>query len=106
MRHLIGFILIALLAMGLLSCSTTKVASIQNAETKDFEVFTTKLPTKEYTELKYIKTDGSIFHGPEKLLTKLTKRAQQEGADAIINVKFDYQFWWPNVSGTAIKYKK
>jgi len=35
----------------------------------------------------------------------LKERANKEGADAIINIKFDYQFWWPNVSGIAIKYK-
>jgi uncharacterized protein YbjQ (UPF0145 family) len=38
-------------------------------------------------------------------MTKLTQRAKKEGADAVINVKYDYQWTWPIISGTAIKYK-
>jgi len=62
-------------------------------------------PNKEYTEIMYIQANGGVFHGPEKILEKLKERDKKEGADAIINIKFDYQFWWPNVSGIAIKYK-
>ena len=87
------------------SCTSTFVANLQRTSAKEVEVFTTIKPTKEYTELKYIQVDGSVTSRPEKLLTKLTQRAKTEGADAVINVKYDFQWTWPVVSGTAIKYK-
>ncbi len=87
------------------SCVSTFVANLQRTSDKEVEVFTTIKPTREYIELKYIQVDGSIFSRPEKLLTKLTERAKKEGADAVINVKYDFQFTWPIISGTAIKYK-
>ena len=93
------------ISITLTSCVSTYVANLQRTSDKEVEVFTTIKPTKEYTELKYIQVDGTIFNQPEKLLTKLTQRAKKEGADAVINVKYDYQWTWPIISGTAIKYK-
>ena len=87
------------------SCTTTSVANLQRSSPGEVEVFTTIKPAGEYTELKYIQVDGSLTTRPEKLLTKLTERAKKEGADAVINVKYDFQGHLPIVSGTAIKYK-
>jgi len=87
------------------SCVSIYVANLQRTSEKEVEVFTTIKPTKEYKELKYIQVDGAIFNRPEKLLTKLTETAKKEGADALINVKYDFQWTWPIISGTAIKYK-
>ena len=86
-------------------CTSTFVANLQRSSEKEVAVFTTLKPTQEYIELKYIQVDGSLTTRPEKLLTKLTEKAKKEGADAVINVKFDFQCTWPIVSGTAIKYK-
>lgn len=63
-----------------------------------------KLPEKEYVELSYIQTDGAIFHTPAQLLKGLKKKAQKINADAIINIKYDFQAWYPVVSGVAIRY--
>jgi len=104
MKKKMGFILLAIALMGLTSCVTTHVASIQPVNEEDIAVFTTTKPAGEYTELKYIQAEGSIFHKPEKLLQKLRQRAKEEGADAIIDVRYGYQFWWPYVEGTAVKY--
>jgi hypothetical protein len=93
------------ISLTITSCVTTQVANLQRTSDKEVVVFTTTKPDKEYVELKYIQADGAVFHSSEKLLKKLTERAKNEGADAIINVRYDYQFWWPYVSGTAIKYK-
>ncbi len=86
-------------------CVSSFVANLQRTSKNEVEVFTTIIPAREYIELKYIQVDGSVFNRPEKLLTKLTERAKKEGADAVINVKYNYQFTWPIISGTAIKYK-
>ena len=104
MKKKMGFILLATALMSLTSCVTTQVASIQPVNEEDIAVFTTTKPAREYTELKYIQAEGSIFHKPEKLLQKLRQRAKEEGADAIIDVRYRYQFWWPYVEGTAVKY--
>ncbi len=87
------------------SCVTTNVANLQRSSNDKMDVFVVKTPDREYTELKYIQANGSIFHTPEQLLNKLTQRAKKEGADAIMNVKYDFQNAWPIASATAIKYK-
>lgn len=87
------------------SCVSTFVANLQRTSEGEVEVYTTIIPTKDYIEIKYIQVDGSVFNRPEKLLTKLTERAKKEGADALINVRYSYQWTWPIISGTAIKYK-
>lgn len=86
-------------------CVTVSEANLQRTSPNDIPVYTIKLPEKEYLEVKYLQADGSIFHRPEKLLKKLLEKAKVEGADAVINVKYDYMMWLPFVSGTAIKYK-
>lgn len=105
MKTIVKLISIFAIAVLLYGCATVSVVSLQSTGDKNIEIYTTKLPSQSYSEIKLIQVSGSIFHGPDKLLKKLTERAKNEGADAVINVKYDYQFWWPNVSGTLVKYK-
>jgi hypothetical protein len=86
------------------SCTTTRVATLTKGENETIELFTTKLPDRKYVEISYIQTDGGIFHTPQQLLNGLKKKATELKADAVINIKFDFQAWYPVVSGTAIKY--
>lgn len=86
------------------SCTTTRIATLTTLEDEKIELFTTKLPQRDYVEICYIQTDGAIFHTPQKLLDGLKKKAIKLEADAIINIKYDYQAWYPNASGIAIKY--
>ncbi|NLA25236.1 MAG: hypothetical protein GX879_09755 [Bacteroidales bacterium] len=86
------------------SCVTTRTANLTKSEGEKLELFTTKLPSKAYTEICYIQADGGIFHTPQKLLNGLKKKAIEVKADAVINIKYDFQAWYPIVSGTAIKY--
>ena len=85
--------------------ATTRIASLIPPESEKLELFTTKLPDKEYTEIAYIQADGSILHTPQHLLNGLKKKAIALNADAIINIKYDFQAWYPLASGTAVKYK-
>lgn len=96
-----GLILIAALS----SCTTTRVATLTKSENETIELFTTKIPDRNYDEIGYIQTDGGIFHTPQKLLNGLKKQASELQADAVINIKYDFQAWYPIISGTAIKYK-
>jgi uncharacterized alpha/beta hydrolase family protein len=105
MKTIIKICIPILVIIFITSCVTTQVANFQKNTPTDIEIYYTSTPSKEYTEIMYIQADGGIFHSSEKLLEKLKERGKKEGADAIIKIKFDYQFWWPNVSGIAIKYK-
>lgn len=98
---LFGFIL----AVTMTSCTTTRVATLTKGDNETIELFTTKLPDKKYVEICYIETSGGIFHTPQQLLKGLKKKAVEIKADAVINIKYDFQAWYPIVSGTAIKYK-
>ena len=97
---LFGLMLIATIS----SCTTTRVATLTKSENETIELFTTKLPDRKYVEISYIQTDGGIFHTPQQLLNGLKKKATELKADAVINIKYDFQAWYPVVSGTAIKY--
>ncbi|HOF16491.1 MAG TPA: hypothetical protein PLF32_07330 [Bacteroidales bacterium] len=97
-----GLILIAVLST---SCTTTRVASLTKSENETVELFTTKIPDKNYEEISYIQTEGGIFHTPQKLLDGLKKKASELQADVVINIQYNFQAWYPFVSGTAIKYK-
>lgn len=105
MKKILGIIGIVLVMLIFTSCVTTQVANLQKEASTDIEIFYASMPNKEYTEIMYIQADGSIFHSSASLIKKLKERGKKEGADAIVIVKFDYQFWWPNVSGIAVKYK-
>jgi len=97
-------LLIGLIALLFSACITTRVASLQTSGTEHLEIYIATKPMKKYTELAYIQADGGTFHTPKQLLNKLKKKAILEGADAIIDVKYDYQYWWPYASCVAIKY--
>lgn len=88
------------------SCTTTRIATLATLENEEIELFTTKLPHFDYTEICYIQTDGAVFHTPQKLLNGLKEKAVDMDADAIIDIKYDFQAWYPIASGVAIKYKK
>lgn len=94
-----------ILAVTMTSCTTTRVATLTKGDNETIELFTTKLPDKNYVEICYIETSGGIFHTPQQLLNGLKKKAVEIKADAVINVRYDFQAWYPIVSGTAIKYK-
>jgi hypothetical protein len=93
-------ILIALLS----SCASVQIATIDRTD-KKIELYVTKLPTREYIELGYIEVTGSIFHSRERLLKKMIKRADKVGANAIISLRYSYQFWYPCLEGVLVKYR-
>lgn len=88
------------------SCTTTRVATLVTSESDSLELFTTKIPERDYLEICYIQTDGAIFHTPQKLLDGLKQKGREIDADAIIHIKYDYQGWYPVVSGIAIRYRE
>ncbi len=95
---------IVLLSLLMVSCTTTRVATLNNSGDK-IQVFASNLPDKPYTEIAYIQCDGGIFNTPQQLLNGLKKKAENINADALIKVKYDFQGIWPVASAIAVKYK-
>jgi uncharacterized protein YbjQ (UPF0145 family) len=104
MKNLKSTIVLLGLVLAITSCTTTRVANLIKSENETIELFTVKLPDRKYEEISYIQTDGGIYQTPQKLLNGLKKKAIELKADAVINIKYDFQGWYPVVSGTAIKY--
>lgn len=98
---IIGAIFCILISAG---CTTTRTATLTTAENEKIDLYVTKLPQRDYIEISYLQTDGSVFHTPQKLLDGLKKKAVELEADAIIAIKYDFQAWYPNASGIALKY--
>lgn len=86
------------------SCVSTRHARLTKDSNSPVELYMSSVPTKNYKEIAYIQADGSVFHTPQKLLNGLVKKATELNADAIIQIKYDFQFWYPIASGVAIKY--
>lgn len=85
-------------------CTSTFIAPLQRPHLPNLEVYTTKIPDRDYIELAYIQVDGSLFTRPEKLMSRITERAVLIGADAVIRIRYDFQGHLPIISGTAIRY--
>jgi hypothetical protein len=99
-----AFYSLVVLSVLLLSCTTTRVASLNNPNEK-LQIFISNLPDKPYTEIAYLQCDGGIFNTPQQLLNGLKKKAITLNADAIIKVKYDFQGILPVASAVAIKYQ-
>ncbi len=63
-----------ILVFTFISCTTTRVATLTKSENETIELFTTKIPDRNYVEICYIQTDGGIFHTPQQLLNQMKKK--------------------------------
>lgn len=88
--------------LSLFSCTSTQIA--MTPKESGFELYINKLPERPFAEVAYIETSGAVFHRPQKLMNDMSKKAKAMGADGLIDVRYDYVFWWPYVSATAIKF--
>jgi len=104
-KNLLLALLLIISVFVISGCATTRLVNLPKPSVEGVDVYMTEIPDKPYCEIKYIQVDGAIFHTPDRMMIDLSERAKSEGADAVINVKFDYQAWYPVLSGVAIKYK-
>ncbi len=88
----------------LTSCVTTRTANLTLYENNKLELYTSIIPNQSYTEIAYVEASGGVFHTPQNLLNGLIKKAIEVNADALINIKYDFQCLYPIASGTAISY--
>jgi len=100
--YLFGILCLAILG----SCTTTRTFSTISEDYEGIEVYTAKIPDKKFQEIKFIEVQGGWFSGPNGLMTKLIKRAKNEGADGLVNVQYNTLHVGSTISGTAIKFEE
>ncbi|MDD4149841.1 MAG: hypothetical protein PHE33_07415 [Bacteroidales bacterium] len=101
---LITFVSICIFAFCLTNCLTTIYAKLSLPENNNLELYTSIIPELSYTEIAYVEASGGAFHTPQNLLNGLIKKSIELKADALINIRYDFQGLCPIASGTAIKY--
>lgn len=103
--------LLITLSVLMTGCITTQSVNLKALQdSNELDIFITSLPDKPYEEIAFIEASGSVFHGSKSLFRSIKQQAQEEGADAIIQVKFTYIPWVlmsiPSAECVAIKYKE
>ena len=86
----------------LTSCVSTQVASLKPSDSSDIAVYVAGLATPAVTPVLYIEASGGILTTKKQLIRGLKSRAKREpGVDAVVNVRFGYQGFYPFVEGVA-----
>ncbi|MDX1903764.1 MAG: hypothetical protein SFU27_06350 [Thermonemataceae bacterium] len=88
----------------LTNCTFVTKVKLQRSSSQEVEVFMKQMPPQSFVEIKYIRINAPIWKKANTLLQKLKENAKQEGADALINVTYDFQSRRTTISGLAIKY--
>ena len=83
-------------------CATARFTPLADPATTN--VYFSTMPDRPYREIGFVEYEGTIFSHREQLLKRLVERKAMVHGDAIIQVRFDYEFWWPRASGIIIKY--
>lgn len=102
MRKSIQLILVIGLA-SLVGCASARLTPLPDQAPAS--VFFSKIPERPYREVAYVEYTGSIFSNRAQLLRRLQERQAKAQGDALIQVRYDYQFWWPHASAVIIKYQ-
>lgn len=89
----------------LASCSTATFQPFTNlkyAQTKKIDLYTDEKPSREYIEIGRIIVDEDVITGEKNMVKWALEKAQQVGADGLIWIKEDKQFYAIPSSGSVI----
>jgi uncharacterized protein YbjQ (UPF0145 family) len=106
MKKLIPFLFAVLSIVFLGSCTTKRTISVTEDRYKGIEVFSAKIPDKNFQEIKLIQVQGKWPNGPKSLMNKLVRRAKNQGANGLINVQYSTVQGVNTISGTAVKFEE
>jgi len=99
----------SLLFIGCTSSQYVQTNPVVSGQPEISIIFDDQDPTMDFEVIGYIETSGWIFTSNKALIKGLRKKAQKEGADAVIDVEFNHiphlLTAIPSVSGIAVKYK-
>lgn len=96
-------LLLALGALNLGGCASARLTPLTDQGTTS--VFFSKAPDRPYREVAHVESTGSIFSSRSALLRKLQQQQTKAQGDALVQVRYDYQFWWPHASAIVVKYQ-
>ena len=102
MRKSIQFLLVAGLT-SLAGCASARLTPL--SEQGPASVFFSKIPDRPYREVAHVETTGSVFTNRANLLRKLQQQQTKAQGDALVQVRYDYHFWWPHASAVVVKYQ-
>ncbi|WP_194774725.1 hypothetical protein [Pararhodonellum marinum] len=105
MRKLLPVLFAMIIFVALGSCTSTSSIPTAEGSFEGIEVFTAKIPDKNFEEIKFIQVQGGWFSGPRGLMNTLVKRAKSEGADGLVNVQYNTLHIGSTISGTAVKFE-
>lgn len=71
----------------------------------DASVFVSRLPARPYREVAYVEATGSVLATRTQLLRRLQAQCTRLGGDALVQVRFDFVFWWPHAGAVVIVYQ-
>ena len=84
------------------SCASARLTPLP--EGPPGAVFFTKMPERPYREVAHVEATGSIFTSRPQLLRKLQQQQAKAQGDALVQVRYDFVFWWPHASAVVVKY--
>ncbi|RTQ47115.1 hypothetical protein EJV47_19655 [Hymenobacter gummosus] len=94
---------LALTAAGLTGCISTRTAPLPADGAA--QVYFTRLPERPYRELAYVEATGNAFTTRPQLLRKLQQQQARLQGDALVQVRYDFVFWWPHAGAVVVKYQ-
>ncbi|WP_194775865.1 YbjQ family protein [Pararhodonellum marinum] len=98
---LFGFLILAIFA----SCTSTMSLSGLEDSYEGMEIYTAKVPDRSFRELNFIEVRSGWPMDANRLMDRLVKRAKDEGADGLINVRLTSLERSFTISGTAVKFE-
>lgn len=106
------FLASALISLLFVSCTSSQYVQtnpVVDGQSEIAIIFEDQETTMNYEIIGHIETSGWIFTSNKALIKGLRKKAQKEGADAVIDVEFNHiphlLTAIPSVGGIAVKYK-
>jgi hypothetical protein len=94
---------LALTAAGLTGCVSARTAMLP-ADVAP-QVYFSRLPERPYREVAYVEATGSVFASRAQLLRKLQQQQARLQGDALVQVRYDFVFWWPHAGAVVVKYQ-
>lgn len=87
------------------SCTSTSSISKLNHDNESMEIYMAKIPDKDFQELSFIEVRGGVPMSPNSLMKSLIQKAQDDGANGLINVRMETKGNMIHISGVAVKFQ-
>lgn len=94
---------LGLLLLPLAGCTAARVSPLTTSAAPT--AFFSTVPARTYQEVAFVEYTGSVFASRAQLLRRLQQRQAQLQGDALVQVRYDFVFWWPHASAIVVRYQ-